>query len=539
MNSRIALLFLKKIGAEDVAEAMLDAPPEAFAAACAAFTESKVALPRARWEKELEDVAAPASRRLRALAGLCMLSPSDALHAHAAAAGSWLMLSGSESPDWAPFLAPMGATLAPELTAMITSAGRTARAHSVWATLAALYRGNAPGLAGLLAVVPAEDLAVLRSEFLQTGSRGLQALRNLLEATSAPAVVSTAATPEARKAYTIRAHAAILLAALGAAPEHGGFTLRRTPDRTERTLFTLACAAAGVAPASLAARLATEVDPGVRFALLTALAAYKPADVPGPEMGKLLAWLRSAWLTDPDGGCHSAMRWLVNQWGLTQEGEDMDKALARSAAPRPGFSWWVTASGIEMRVIPLSSGHTISVAATEFVRPGSSLPVNNANWFDAVKACMKLNEAEAVPEKEWAYQKAEDGTGFRPNTSGSKGYRLPDAGEWRAACMAGAQTICVAGAFPEFLLLSAWLDENSGENLRPGGQLRPAESGIFDGFGNVGEWLHVVESEVEGSIAGRSSSEHLQAALMDPVRPYLIHSVSLVAWTGFRLATEP
>ena len=111
---------------------------------------------------------------------------------------------------------------------------------------------------------------------------------------------AAAATKEERTVYQSRAHAATLLAALGGSPECGGFTLQRTPDRTERTLFTLAAAPAGVLPATLAKRLRTEIDPGVRFAILITLSSYRAGDLPESELSRFLEWLRNAWLTDPD-----------------------------------------------------------------------------------------------------------------------------------------------------------------------------------------------------------------------------------------------
>ena len=537
LRSRIALLAMEKTGGEQVAEAMLAASPGDFGAACDAFKDSGVKLPHAQWDRILSDNAAPASRRLRALAGLCRLAPSEALKSHGTAAGAWLMLAGSEAPGWAPYLAPIAESLAPVLTQTVASAGRAVRTRSACATLAALYRGNALGLAGLLAVIPATELEVLRDELLLTGPRGLEALKSLLETIPAPAVALTAATPEARKAYTMRAHAAVLLAALGAAPEHGGFTLRRTPDRTERTLFTLACAPAGVAPASLANRLAGEVDPGVRFALLTALAGFRPADLPGFELDQFLGWLRNAWLNDPDGGCHSAIRWIFTQYGLDAEGEALDKALPRTPGPKPGFSWWVTKSGVDMRVIQLPSGQSISVAALEYAGPGNPYPAGQATWFMAVETCLKLNVDDGLPEESWAYKKAADGIAISQDIRRSKGYRLPTAHEWLAGSMAGALTTCESGAFPEFLKLSAWLSENSGETVRPGGQLRPADSGVFDAFGNLAEWLHEARDNDEnmGTLAGRRFLDSLDSTLQDHFRPYDPQGRIVLPGFGFRL----
>ena len=130
---------------------------------------------------------------------------------------------------------------------------------------------------------------------------------------------------------------------------------------------------------------------------------------------------------------------------------------------------------------------------------GESLPVEQVNWFDAVRFCNKLSErvglrpcyrivepkqdqpadgeaaqAEAQPEVEW------DQT--------ADGYRLPTEAEWEYACRAKTETAYSFGDDPEQLGEYAWFEGNSESRTHEVETKTPNGWGLSDLHGNVWEW---------------------------------------------------
>lgn len=96
---------------------------------------------------------------------------------------------------------------------------------------------------------------------------------------------------------------------------------------------------------------------------------------------------------------------------------------------------------------------------------GRTNPVETVSWDDAQRFIRKLNSKE------------------------DKKYRLPTEAEWEYACRAGSSTAYYYGDDKNRLSQYAWYDGNSGEQTRPGGQLKPNAWGLYDMYGNVWEWV--------------------------------------------------
>ncbi|MFN0126405.1 MAG: protein kinase domain-containing protein [Verrucomicrobiales bacterium] len=525
-DSRSAGIALLALGSGDpsrIGQQMLEVSPPEFAAARDAFRLSGAQPPVARWTDALADRAASPEVRIRAMAALAALAPEALPASFESDVAAWLMLTGSEAPVWASYMRPVAHAFDPGLKALINGTTQKARVREACAALAALHSDDPSALGALVSVFPPEHLGMLRESLAAMGSTGVAALRERLETT--PPVTPTAlpATAEEESIYLSRAHAATLLAALGAPFEVGGFTLQRSRDQTERTLFTLAAVHAGVAASGLVTRLRQEPSAGVRFALLLALASYSPGDLPEHELDRFRDWLRSAWLTDSDGGCHSAIMWLARQWLLTDLVRSLGESTPRLESPQPGFSWWLTPSGVDMRIVTLASGERTALAATEFgdeagARDGGHH--KNNTWYTAATHCSKQSLQEDIPQSDWVYTPMDQGIEVSPPALSLRSYRLPTEAEWRAARGEGGATILAAGAFPEFLHHESWLYTNSDDRPHPPAELRPNDGGFFDIVGNAEEWLHEISDGQLGRLAGRDYTDKLDTVLSEAIRDY-------------------
>ncbi|GHV57123.1 hypothetical protein FACS189460_3150 [Deltaproteobacteria bacterium] len=108
---------------------------------------------------------------------------------------------------------------------------------------------------------------------------------------------------------------------------------------------------------------------------------------------------------------------------------------------------------------------------------GKTNPVESVSWAEVQIFIQKLGEKE-----------------------GLKGYRLPTEAEWEYAARAGTDTTWFFGDEPGQLGQYAWHWENTCESIyaqtkecwgppRPVGGLAPNLWGLYDIYGNVGEWV--------------------------------------------------
>jgi formylglycine-generating enzyme required for sulfatase activity len=101
---------------------------------------------------------------------------------------------------------------------------------------------------------------------------------------------------------------------------------------------------------------------------------------------------------------------------------------------------------------------------------GEKNPVETVSWFDAVEFCKKLTEKEKhlLP----------------------KGYefRLPTEAEWKYCCRAGTETDFSFGNDIGTIGDYAWHKGNSNSQTHPTGLKKMNPWGLFDMYGNVGEW---------------------------------------------------
>ncbi|MCP4699463.1 MAG: SUMF1/EgtB/PvdO family nonheme iron enzyme, partial [Gammaproteobacteria bacterium] len=109
--------------------------------------------------------------------------------------------------------------------------------------------------------------------------------------------------------------------------------------------------------------------------------------------------------------------------------------------------------------------------ATDREKPGDGgwgrgrHPVINVSWEDAAAYCDWLCEQSGCH------------------------YRLPAEAEWEYAGRAGTETDYCFGNEKKLLKEYAWFDGNAGKKTHPAGEKKANAFGLYDMYGNVGEWV--------------------------------------------------
>jgi formylglycine-generating enzyme required for sulfatase activity len=343
--------------------------------------------------------------------------------------------------------------------------------------------------------------------------------------------------PEAAKEALAKrqARAAVTLLRLDQ-PERLWRLLPFHPDPRLRTHAIHLLRPFGVDAQVLVRRLEQEGDVSARRALLLALGEF-PADcLADPARQRLLGRLRQLNRDDPDPGIHSAVEWLLRRWGQGNDLASTDRELV-SRQPLGDRRWYVNGERQTLAVLrdppefwmgSLASEpdriaqdeamrrvripHSFAIAAKEVTveefqrfldanpsirdkytrRPGSGRePVVFVTWFEAVQYCRWLSEREQVPRDQMCYptlDEIKEGMELPPDLLARTGYRLPTEAEWEYSCRAGTETSRACGSSDELLANYAWYGRNSDLRARPVGQLKPNDFGLFDMYGNAGEW---------------------------------------------------
>ena len=488
----------------------------------------------------LEDADRAAEERFRAgvfLAG-DEESSADRWRRHAELIAAHLVSSLVANPGdygvWVNALRPMRTELVEPLTRIVRDAGRADREQDVVAHILADYAADRPEvLTGLLLNSRPAQFPVFLS-VLSDGPHRAQAKFELLNAfgSTAAAGGSSAELDELAKR---RANAAIALVQLGGF-EQLGTLLEETGDPSARSYFIDRFRATGSKADALSALVDKNLSTPIRRAAYLALGTFSADEVARTPAFSNEA-LVATYENDADPGIHSAVRWVLTQWGH-QDAEDRADAKLRTTIGNVGLSiqrWFIDSNGHTMLVHGpgeflmgspedepgrLAGEHlhrrkidrTFAIAACETTnaqfrrfRPvhsssgASECPVDYVSWSDAAGYCNWLSAQEGIPEDQWCYEAIDAGQGqMQPaeNCLARQGYRLPTEAEWEYACRAGSTTARLFGHSAELLPEYAWCPRNTAEGEKqPVGLKRPNDAGLFDVYGNALEWCHDFAAE--------------------------------------------
>lgn len=518
LNARLALLPSEQDFAPDLSGVLLDVDAQTFGVICKAlkpFTD----LPLGAFYSVLDDALAANARKLRAFVALATFQPeAAALKGKAPELVRRLLAMDDEHALWAEHLRPMATLLnVPLEETLVTAAGaRDAQTASI--VLASLNMHDPAALVGLLPKFQPTSISLL-----------VMGLRNqpnvhqyfaMLEPgkTSPPASPSTNLL-EGREERDYIGRANMLLASLALGEERQFWPLlSRKADRTLRTFLVLNAANTGTSPSLFGKRLLLERDPGIRQALLLTLSHYPAALLPTDLHKKLMIWLPNTYKDDPDGGVHSSVATLMRRWGSENELQSLNAQLPRPHEPMPGYGWWVTPAGVDMRIVTGPNGARFAISAREVsgveyrqltdsatdstdAASDGREPVMSISWEDSVKYSHALTAKEMQDANHQCYEQDSGTWSAHPDALERPGYRLPTIEEWLTSASSSPTTRWDFGSAVSTMLSYGWVAENAGDQARRTATLLPNEHGLWDMVGNASEWTHRLRSENQMRLA--------------------------------------
>jgi formylglycine-generating enzyme required for sulfatase activity len=492
---------------------MLDADePQELLLLCRALEPHRDQLIAPLWRR-VEDSSSP-EQRFRALVALVVFGADRDRWRRFGDLAVEQLLSADPLlfPHWTEALRPARHALLAPLAAAFRADDPERRRLA--ATVAAGYAGDDPGtLADLVADADERQYAILWPAVQRLR---VQVAGRLEKELLRPSPAEDQA--EARDALARRqAQAAVALLQLGR-EEPAWRLLRHSRDPGRRTHLIHRLAALGTDPRPLVRRLDVETDVSARRALLLCLGTFGD-DLHAETRRGLRPGLLKAYRDDPDPGIHSALDWLLRQWGGEGDLAAINAELSRQPPGRR--DWHVNGQGQTFAVFrgpcrfrmgspdarPMTVPRSFALATREvtveqFLRfrkdhpyrhqysPGPTGPIIDVSWYEAAAYCNWLSEREGIPKCQWCYpEKVQAGMTLPRGYLSRTGYRLPTEAEWEYACRAGAITSRFYGDSRDLLNRYAWYVRSThSEGTRPVGLLMPNDGGLFDMLGNAAEW---------------------------------------------------
>jgi serine/threonine protein kinase/formylglycine-generating enzyme required for sulfatase activity len=546
LHARLALVATDTRQVEPLSRTLLNASPQELLIIRAALLPNCELIQDGLWQIA-RDVEAKPDRRLRAACALASFDPHSGHWSSTAPQVAALLVA--ENPihlrEWLEGFAPIRMALLQPLGHLSHSAVNPVE-RSMAVSILSEYAADQPELlAELVKDADSNQYAKLFPVLQAHRERAIFLMQQELQKEMPAAEQVTERDVLAKR----QAQAAVALLQLGL-DEPAWRLLRHEPDPSRRTYLFHDLARLGTLADTILRRLNVEPEVSIRRALILSLGEFTGAQLHAsqrqPVIHRLLQWYRD----DPDPGIHSAVDWLLrhSQQGsaarkIDWQGKDALEQIDRERAGQPPAArhWYVTREGHTLAVVrdppvfemgsPLYEADreaeselphamkiprsfaiaTKEVTVAQFRRfleanpdvkrrhsylkkytPDDDGPIISVTWFEAAQYCNWLSKQEEIPEAQWCYPSIESikvGMDLPNDYLHRTGYRLPTEAEWEYSCRAGASTSRFYGSSEEMLKEYAWYTKTTNDKRAwPVGQLKPNDLGLFDIYGNVGEW---------------------------------------------------
>ena len=299
----------------------------------------------------------------------------------------------------------------------------------------------------------------------------------------------------------------------------------------------------------------------ILYPLILSLTSYPEDTLP---VASLTSVLEKKEENHQEAGIRLTARWTRKHLGLA--GEDLEVASGLTMIPIEAPGKFVTGSpenepgrdrGERMKGRNIS--YAFEVGATEVtvaeflaydpkfgyateVTPDLNCPINRTSMLDAMRFCRWLNEKQADFDADWTCYPPIDeiGMGMKlpPDFHKRPGYRLPTKMEWEYVCRAGSRTARFFGDSDVYIEKYSNGALNSAGKISPVALFRPNPFGLFDVYGNVGEWSHDPDKPMEYTVVHgndyRTIPKGLRSAFTGPTQINMKFSTA-----GFRLVRIP
>ena len=181
-------------------------------------------------------------------------------------------------------------------------------------------------------------------------------------------------------------------------------------------------------------------------------------------------------------------------------GRDPDETLHPVTLTRP---YSISATEVTQELYQAITG--TNPASFAQLQGAARHPIEEVSWFDAVRFCNALSQAEGLAPA-YRFEPLAAGGSGRPLVQSvaqlggadplafmeiiwlpeADGYRLPTEAEWEYAARAGGDSPYASAHTPESV---AWYKGNAGNNTHPVAGKQPNAWGLYDMNGNVWEWV--------------------------------------------------
>ena len=149
-----------------------------------------------------------------------------------------------------------------------------------------------------------------------------------------------------------------------------------------------------------------------------------------------------------------------------------------------------------VRAWGLTNGYHDLTAATSYGM--GQQPVQDVNWYDAIKWCNARSEREGVAPAYYTDEALTQVYRFGetiPFVNWNAGFRLPTEAEWEKAARGGFDGVLYPWGTDSITPTDANYKESGYSGTRPVGSYRPNPFGLYDTAGNIWEWCWDVFNE--------------------------------------------